>query len=365
MRRLIEELDAPIPAGTVHVVGTNGKGSVAARVAAGLTAAGWRSGLFTSPHVEDFGERIVVDGVRIAPDRVLAEIERFRDAPALHGFGFFELTLALALRHFAAQGVEVAVLEAGIGARNDATNAVENRRLSLLTTVALDHRSQLGGTLAEIAADKLATVRPGVPLVSGVRGALAEQAAEEAERRGAPIHLERDGGGLFADPWANDPDGAVRQNRRLAAAALRLLGAAESDVRTGLGTAGLPARRERFSVSGRSVLLDGAHDPEAAARLREALTGPYLLVFGALARKQGAATLAPLATGAAWTVLTEAEQGDGRPDWAGDLPFEADPERALARALELCPPEGVVVIAGSLYLAGRVRPYLRRHRSDR
>jgi dihydrofolate synthase/folylpolyglutamate synthase len=361
MRRLIERLELTTPAGTVHVVGTNGKGSVAATVAAGLTAAGSRSGLFTSPHVETFCERIVVDGTRISPERVVAEIDRFRADSDLLDYGFFELTLALALRYFVSEGVEMAVIEAGIGARNDATNAVERRRLSLLTNVALDHRLQLGNTLEEVAADKLATLRPEVPLVSGVHGRVAALATAAAERIGAPLHLERDDGPLFAEARPSDHDGALRQNRRLAAAALRLLGADEAAVRTGLEIPALPGRRERFSAMGRSVLLDGAHDPEAARRLREALPTPYLLVFGALPRKRGQATIATLAAGAEWLVLTEASDGDGRPAWAGEIPFEPDPERALTWALQLCPPGSAVVVAGSLYLAGRVRPFLRRH----
>lgn len=363
MTRLIDLLALAQPPATVHVVGTNGKGTVAAMIAAGLAAAGRRCGLFVSPHVEDFRERISVSGTPIGRSEVVDAVARIGRDAALTDFGFFELTLALALGHFSAAGAEVAVIEAGIGARNDATSAVGNRVLTVLTNVALDHQALLGDSLAQIADDKLAAVRPGVPLVSGAVGDAALAARRTARERGAPCHLESDGGALFALPGDLEPsdDEATLQNRRLAAAALRLLDAPEAAVVAGLRTAVLPGRRERFSLRGRQVVLDGAHDPEAARLLARAQRTPYLLVFGALKRKQGQASFEQLSRAALGAILTEAAAGEGPPEWAGEVPFVADPVAALERALAECPERANVVVGGSLYLAGRLRPYLRRH----
>ena len=363
MRRLIDLRGLRPPPRVVHVVGSNGKGTVAAMIAAGLAGAGRRSGLFTSPHVEDYRERISVLSAAISEAEVVGSVQRMRQDAALSGFGFFELTLVLALEHFARHEVEIAVIEAGIGARNDASNAVGNVVMTVLTNVALDHQAVLGDSVAAIAADKLAAVRAAVPVVCGFSGAEAEAARERADAVAAPLYLEIAGGALFTPPapLAAATDPAIRQNRRLASAALRLLRVPEAAVAAALLSPALPARRERFTVRGRSVLLDGAHDPEAARVLRLSLRRRYVLVFASLARKQGQTTFEVLADAAQSVVVTEAEPGVGRPPWSEGWPFEAEPVAALERALALCPADAVVLVTGSLYLAGRVRPFLRSH----
>ncbi len=365
MRGLLLALGLDSPPQVVHVVGTNGKGTVASLIDAGLRHAGRRSGLFTSPHVEDFRERIVVDGVRVSREAVVrfgARLQSMRLQPTP---SFFEAALALALTVFAAHDVEIAVVEAGVGARHDATQALENVRLTVVTNVALDHTNTLGDTVSAIAADKAAAIRPGVPTVTGARSAGLEVLAETAAAQKSTLWIEEAQDPLFSVPHNHEsPDLAQQQNLRLATAALRLLEVGEEHLESILAVPPLPARRERFVVEGRTVLLDGAHDPEAARLLRDSLAGPYSLVFGCLARKPAEAILEPLETGADAVVITDARAGEPAPLDRSQRHYLAEPLEALAWALDRTPPGGLVVVAGSLYLAGRVRPYLRRqHRT--
>lgn len=403
--RLLERLGLRPPPLTVSVVGTNGKGSVTNMTATGLSAAGHRTGRFLSPHVESFRERVAVDGTLVSETAVVDFVERARALPdggdPELGPAFFEWTLALALEEFDRHGAEAAVLEAGVGGASDATRAVEPVSLVLITNVDLDHTDTLGHNLTKIATDKAGAIRPGVPVVSGVaQPELRALVAAEAERLSAPLFQDAPDGAqdaLFSLPpacaaaLATAP--ATRAaNSRLAAAALRLLGADEAAVEAGLRAAPLPARGERFLVptyqtgpaapdgsgegrgaaGGRGtgqveVLLDGAHDPAAARRLVHDLgIAPYVLLFGALAKKQGAAVLDCLAAGAAAVVLTEAMAGEGPQHQREGAHFDPDAEGALTEALRLAAllgePGGrrpLLLVAGSLYLAGRVRPLLR------
>lgn len=359
----------------MRVVGTNGKGTVSSMIAAGLTAGGHTTGRFLSPHVESFTERVAVDGVEVARADVIAFVTRARSALAAGGVlsdlpadrrpAFFEWTLALALERFAAAGVDVAVLEAGVGGAADATSATVrgNVRLVALTNVDLDHTETLGRTVAAIAAEKAGAIAPGAPVVTGATGDALAVVRTVADARGAPLFVDEPTDPLFdvavdttrAVPWSS----TRTANARLAAAGLRLLGVPEPAVSAGVSVPPLPGRGERFTISGRTVLLDGAHDPAAAARLLEQLEPGYVLLFGSLARKQGLATLAVLAADAAAVVVTEAQRGEGLVDLADGRHWrEAEPLAALERALELAGEDGMVLIAGSLYLAGRLRPLL-------
>ena len=283
---------------------------------------------------------------------------------------FFEWTLALALTAFARARLSWAVVEAGVGGARDATRALTGVRLVVLTNVTPDHLETLGPDLASIARDKAGALRPGIPAVTGARGDALEVVRAEARRRGAPLFIESSGQPLFDLPALSRDLGTTRTaNARLAAAALRLLGAPEQAVAAGIAAPPLPGRGERFQIRGCEVLLDGAHDPAAAEALAAGLEPGFVLLFGALARKQAAATLAALERGAAAVVLTEAALGEQPPSVRSGDRFVADPARALDLALALAArdasrrPDGPpprVVVAGSLYLAGRLRPLLRR-----
>lgn len=356
MRRLIDRLELYSPPNVVHVVGTNGKGSVTAMLAAAFEAAGIRTGRFISPHIEDFRERTTVDSAWITEAEVVEFVRKLPEldpAPA-----FFELTLALALEHFAYKGVEAAVVEAGVGAKHDATRALKNVRAVVVTNVGRDHLDTLGPTLRDVAADKADAIRPGVPTLTGATGEALEVITEVAARRRSPLFFSTPQSPLFQLPAALAPrTPTTARNQRLAAATLRLQGVPETAICQGLG-ATLPARAERFVIGGKEVLLDGAHNPDAARALLEHTRPPFVLVFGALPKKLGAETLAVLEPHAEGVILTNAASGETSALQRAGLAFVAEPGDALQQALARCPKGGQVVIAGSFYLAGQLRPRL-------
>ncbi|PNY80506.1 glutamate ligase domain-containing protein [Deinococcus koreensis] len=342
----------------VRVIGTNGKGSTCAMLEAGLRAAGVRVGRFTSPHLRDYEERIRVDGVNLSPARTAAFI-RWAQAHAPDA-AFFDLTLALACQVFAEAGVEVAVMEAGVGGRSDATQALENVVAVALTNVALDHTGVLGETVQAIARDKAGAARAGVPLLTTATAEALDVIREVARAAGAPLLTPQTHPGLFALPHPPALQGAHQaQNAALAAATLRTLGYGQG-VEAALGAAH-PARLERVKVRGRAVLIDGAHNPHATRALAAAVPHADVLLFGNLARKDTAATLAPLLPVAPRRVFTApgdlaTPPADLAARWGGEaLP---DPRAALAHALALTPAGGTLLVAGSLYLAGTVREAL-------
>jgi dihydrofolate synthase/folylpolyglutamate synthase len=359
MARLMASLGLAPPPRSVHVVGTSGKGTVAAMLAATLQAGGRRVGRFLSPHVEEFSERIAVNGHAIPPAAVTAFVSRLQAQPP--SAAFFELTLALALTHFAQQTIDIAVIEAGVGARNDATIVLKPVACSVITTIGHDHLEVIGPTLRDVAWDKAAAIRPGVPVVTGATGIGLEVITAAAQTHGSPLYRLDPDDPLFALPSTLPPSDQIReQNQRLAAAASRLLGITSDTVlATGLALAPLPARRELFRVQGRTVLLDGAHNPTAAQALRATLTGPYLLLFGALPRKDGEATLAVLEPAAIATFITDVDKQTSALSRLPSRTYIADPLAALTQALARCPESATLVVTGSLYLAGQLRPWLR------
>ncbi len=369
-RALLDTLGLPDPPAVVHVVGTNGKGSVATALAAMARSAGFTSGCFVSPHVEHYAERIAVDGRQIGPDEVTSFVERARalvaaGVPAACAAGFFEWTLALALETFAARGVDMAVIEAGVGARRDATQALGNVVAAVVTSIDLDHLDTLGADLEAIAADKAAAVRPGVPLVTGARGVGLARLRAEAARQGAPLLLADEHEPLAALPPALAHHAAEHgwpatraDNLRLACAVARIVGWPEPALLAGALSPAPPARFERFEIAGVQVVLDGAHDPAAARRLALDLPAGAVLVFGALRRKQGTATLAALAPHVARVIVTSPVPSEPPGPWPADARL-TEPADALRTAAAWAGRGGTVVVAGSLYLAGRVRPLLR------
>jgi dihydrofolate synthase / folylpolyglutamate synthase len=369
-RALLDALAIPDPPAVVHVVGTNGKGSVATALAAMAQAAGLACGCFVSPHVEDYAERIAVDGQPISAAEVRAFTARARrlvdeGESAAHAAGFFEWTLALALDAYARHGVQLAVLEAGVGARRDATLAVGNVIASVVTRIDLDHLETLGPDLEAIAMDKAAAARPGVPLITAADGVGLEVLRREAQRLGTPL-LHADAGAPLARlPYGVRAMGAAArwpatrfENLRIACAVARTLRWPETALVSGARAPAPPARFERFEWGGVQVILDGAHDPSAARRLAPDLPPGTVLVFGALARKQGAATLAALTPHVARVIVTSPDPDEAASPWPADARCD-DPEAALQTALTWAGPGGTVAVAGSLYLAGRLRPVLR------
>lgn len=345
----------------VHVAGTNGKGSVCAMAAAVARAAGMRTGLFTSPHLVRFNERIQVDGMPISDDEIVDGLSVIRSQVEVHPATFFEITTALAFRHFQRRQVELAVLETGLGGRLDATNVVQRPLVSVITAIDLDHQPILGQTRIEIAREKAGIIKPGVPVVSGPQvpevAAVLQKAAAE---RQAPLSF-------VSEPVTRYHVGLFGSHQRLnAAIALAGLSAAgfglpETAVRSGLRDVTWPGR---FQMVKPGLIIDGAHNPAASRRL-VATWQEYrpqarpLVIFGGLRDKALSEMVAALGNVAAEFFLVPVNN-----------PRAADPGQ-LARSLPPGIPHQVfgsvadalraaegyrneVLVTGSLFLVGEV-----------
>jgi dihydrofolate synthase / folylpolyglutamate synthase len=385
--------EARLPA--IHVAGTNGKGSTAAMLEAMLRAAGHRTGLYTSPHLVDFCERIRVDGRTIPPDVVVELTAALRAGlePAGIALTHFEFTTLLAFEWLAARRVDVAVLEVGLGGRLDATNVIEPA-VTAITAIGRDHEAWLGSTLGAIAAEKAGILKPGIPLALGVVPPEADAVIRaRAAAVGAPVlavgedaRLEDGAEGLlFTAPgvrWAALrpalAGGFQRANAAVALAAAALARARfalpEEAVRRGLAEVRWPGRlaivRERPRV-----VLDGAHNPDGARALASELPGlarggPVTLVFAVMADKAWEAMLESLGPHLARAICTRVGRRAADPvrvaaALASSRPARAvaEPRAALAAALAETPADGTVLVAGSLFLVGEayamlgVRPF--------
>jgi dihydrofolate synthase/folylpolyglutamate synthase len=268
IQRLLRELDVPAKAQRiVHVAGTNGKGSVCAMIDAVCRAQGYRTGLFTSPHLVTYRERIRVNGEMIAEEKAaegLAAIRQLIGGWEPHPT-FFEITTALALVHFRECGCEVVVLETGLGGRLDATNAVEPV-VSVITPIGYDHQAWLGNSLEEIAGEKAGIIKARIPIVSAAQEPAAEKVVRaRATECEAPLHIVN-------EPYVKTPLSLAgahqKQNASLAIAALQLGGIAvqEQAIAQGLARVDWPARFQRWNES---IIIDGAHNLAGAKVLAQ------------------------------------------------------------------------------------------------
>lgn len=358
MASLIAALDLPEPQNVILISGTNGKGTIATSLGHAFTEARVKVGVFTSPHVEKFNERISVNGELISDRDVrkyIAWLQANQVIVRTYSATFFELSLAIALRYFADRGVTHAVIEAGVGVQQDATNALNNFVLSIISNVSLDHTSVFGNSIAAIARDKAFATRRGIPTITGATGEALEIIYNRAQVVGGQLYMfdEGDDSGLFAAPPGTRPE------VRLAAAAARLLELPDHAVSAVFSAPPLPARREVFKVGGgTTVVLDGAHNIAAAERLLEELPDSYVLLFAALPKKDVAGLYKLLSKRASTSYLTKASPFEEA--WIGaDAPFFEDPVRALEFVLANTENGTTVVVAGSFYLAGALRPVLR------
>lgn len=351
MTELLRVLGLEQPENVVLITGTNGKGTIAKALSFALMHAGYRTGVFISPHVERFTERITVNGREVPEltiDYGIMALQHRQPTFAHISPNFFELALAMAVSHFSTELADYAVIEAGVGVQYDATNALTNVVASVISNVSLDHMNVLGATVAEIAADKAHAIKPGVTTFSGVTDPEIEAVFTA---RAAQV-----GGTLVTVPPSDSAE--VPHELRIAAAVARHLGLEPEDVQEVYNAPRLPARRERFMLTDdRTAILDGAHNVAAVERLISELPSDYTLLFAALPKKDGAALLErlwPASNTVFSTVADPREPSERYPRTA----FFAKPEEALTRALRTVPPGGTLVIAGSFYLAGAVRQTL-------
>ncbi len=269
IHRLLTALELPCDSQRIiHVAGTNGKGSVCAMVEAIARAEGYRTGLFTSPHLVSFRERIQINGVMISEASVIDGLNEIREL--ISGWDphptFFEITTALGLLHFRRAGCEVVVLETGMGGRLDATNAI-TPVVSVITPIALDHQKWLGSTLAEIAAEKAGIIKPRVPVVSAMQSAAADSVLRAtAAASEAPLAFIERG---IATARVNLIGPHQQENAALAIAALRAgrIAVDDSAVAAGLANVRWPARFQQWDDR---IVIDGAHNPAGAAVLVQA-----------------------------------------------------------------------------------------------
>lgn len=377
------ERSAPV----LHVAGTNGKGSTAAMAAAVLRADGRRVGLYTSPHLVSFRERIVVDGAPIAADAVVEGVARLRrDLGDDAGLTCFEMITLLAFVELAAQRVDAMVLEVGLGGRLDATNVVEPE-VTIVTNVGLDHERFLGSDIASIAREKAGIVKPGIPVVSGAGGEAAAVVAATAARLGSPLHvldeefaLGRDADGMLRyrspvgtrGPLVLGLDGRHQwANAALAIRALEVTSTfrpSAAAVVAGLADVRWPGRLQLVRDAP-AVVLDGAHNPAGVAvlleGLRDLMAGRRVRVlFGVMADKVWQGMLTTLAEAAYEIVLTRPRQPRSADpavlaSAVADHPrvrIAPDPVAAYDDLVGRSAPEDVVVVTGSLFLVGDVLP---------
>lgn len=399
MRILLDRVGNPHRALRVlHIGGTNGKGSTAAMVAAVLQHSGRRVGLYTSPHLIEFRERIRINGCMIAEHHVEELIARLRAVldESLEPT-FFEMTTALAFLHFAESEVDVAVLEVGLGGRFDATNVVEQPLASAITTIGLDHQEYLGHTEEAIAFEKGGIIKPGVPVVIGRVGQGVEDVLRRvAQDRAAPLwqlgrdfavdgdHSERLTYRGPARVWEGLTCGlAGRHQWDNAACALALLEAADRAgcaadavaVRNGLRTVSWEGRLEVIGEYPQ-VVLDGAHNPAAAHALAEYFrdfsanhpTSRIILIWGMMRDKDRRGFIAPLLPCVSEVVLTQATLARSATvqelratlrEWQGPVLEAVLPIDALTVARSRAMPHDLICVAGSLMLLGDIKAAVR------
>ncbi len=267
---------------TIHVAGTNGKGSVCAMLNEILRQDGRNVGLFTSPHLESYCERISVNGENISEEDFAAQIERVKNCnvDATH----FETLTAAAFDYFKRRQVDIAVIEVGLGGTLDSTNVI-TPKISVITNIALDHENVLGD-LENIARNKSGIIKPNVPVVTGATGKPLEIIRDIAKKNNAPLYEVT----APADVKINLRGEYQKFNAAVAIQAAKVLGIADDKILAGLERVHWAGRFEMVDTKFGKVLIDGAHNPNGAMALRESLdkyfpTGKRTFIFGALADK--------------------------------------------------------------------------------
>ena len=382
----------------IHIAGTNGKGSVAATLRTILSKAGYKVGVYTSPHLSSVRERFRINDTFISQDDFARHATRIIEVLGRDQITYFEFTTALAFLWFAEQQVDFVLLEVGMGGRLDATNIV-TPLVSIITNIAMDHEAYLGTTLAEIAAEKAGIIKAGIPVVSGVTEPAAAVIRRVAAAVQAPLFtlgvdfamLQELGGKLTYQGLAITcpclslglRGGYQADNTALALAGLELLGEKalavnEEVVRGALPEVRWPGRLEffpdcSFQGKARSVLLDGAHNPAGVESLKSALGSDFgydqlIMVWASMGDKDFhscVGTIAPLCQRLIFTRPESARSATPAqllltiPESAREQCLTSSSvEKALVLAYDLAGPNDLICVAGSLYLVGQARAIL-------
>lgn len=399
MAELLKRLGNPhLASPAIHIAGTKGKGSTAAMIASALSAAGYRNGLYTSPHLHTFRERITIDGEMISEEEFSALVERLQpeidEVNRHHNYGeitTFEILTALAFTCFSGHRVDFQVLEVGLGGRLDATNVV-TPRLAVITSLSLDHAEVLGDSLAKIAREKAGIIKPGAMVVSAPQpGEAAEVIREVCDQNGASlIEVGRDitwkkltsnmagqsfevrgkkGSYRLAIPLIG---GHQLENAAIAVAALEALAIGEKDMARGLAQVRWPGRLEVLRDKP-LFLVDGAHNRDSARRLREAIEeylhfDRLILIAGASSDKDIAGMLGELAPICSLIIVTCSRHPRAlapdlildeleRQGVKGELAESVS--SAAGRALALAGPDDLICATGSLFVAAEAREYIK------
>lgn len=399
MRDFMQELGNPqLNYPIIHIAGTKGKGSVASICASVLSAQGYRVGLYTSPHLYDYVERIKINDQQITHAELVSMVDEFR--PYLDRgteLTTFEITTALAFLYFARQQVEVVVLEVGLGGRLDATNII-TPMVSVITSISMDHTNILGNTLEAIAGEKAGIIKPGTPVVVAPQKSAALQVIEQvAQQLSSPMVLVGKDYQYRLNSYSLDgqeisiwPSGKKAQEETIdlylpllgqhqvenAATAYAVLQTVNQNgftvgtkaIRKGFASVSWPGRFEILQRKP-TVLVDSAHNPDSAKRLRAAIQEYFphksvILVFGASEDKDIHGILAELLPLSKLMIITKSfhpraadpeELRKIADDFQCPTVIDTSVNSSMERALELVDDDSIVLITGSIFMAAEAR----------
>lgn len=390
IRKILQGLRDPQDTfNSIHVAGTNGKGSIASALAKILHVSGYKVGLYTSPHLVRFNERICINDRHVSDEDIVASYEAVKSVH--HGSReptFFEFATAMALYEFGRQKVDWAVIETGMGGRLDATNIIKPA-LSIITNISLEHKIYLGNTIAEITLEKGGIIKNNVPVVTGVKQknaisvlkTIADSKSAQLYRFGNAFRVRRNNGAFnyfgLENVWRNIHTGLLG-NHQINNAALVLasceilnknnLNLTPQNIKDGLVQNKWPGRLEIVSESP-LILLDGAHNFIAARNLAGYLSENLsdrniTLVVGILDDKPCAAMLKSLIPFCSRVILTSPKIDRALPpeklypmakEMISDIHIIPDVDKAVIHAIETASPKDVICIAGSLYVVGEAK----------
>lgn len=375
IRKLVDLLDHPersFP--IVHIAGTNGKGSTAAMIATILERAGYRVGLYTSPHLERWTERIQIDREEASETELLSDAERLWPWVEREGVTYYELTTALAFHHFARHRVDIAVVEVGLGGRWDATNVVQPI-VTVITSIGIDHTEYLGENLREIAQEKAGIMKQEVPCVVADKDcALVEVFREKAEGLGVELRIR---GVDFEEIEQNYKvrlkGEHQKENASLAVEVCRLLtqqdfAISEEAIERGLSEVVWPGRFEVFEGPS-PIVLDVAHNREGIQALLKTLRleykdRPVVFLFGVSKEKAVQEMISEIRRYSPRIVFTEARnRRAAKTEELLSIFPEAiavkHSQAALQKGLQLCGSEGILSVCGSIFLVGELKSHVR------